>query len=370
MRYQQGSIEEVKTAQGLTYYIRFTVDGKRPRFRIGLKSQFKSESAASRAAQHIRDQINNPSAPSKPRTFAEVISRYEKEEMPTRYSTRRGYMQIHRLYLLPKWGSVALESINTMEVRKWLLGLDFSTRTRGHIHGQMRVLLRFAMLWDWLPATVNPMSLFSIPGATKRTRKPRVITPAQFRLLLKNEPDIRIRTMYIGAFCLGLRVSELFGLKWADFNCHLDGRVHVRRAIVDGRVGPVKTERSDAPLPLAEAVDAAFLAYRQHSIYKDEDDWVFASEALLGKRPSNSQHIQFNTLRDAGKAIGLDFNLGWHTFRHSYKVLLERSGADITVQRDLMRHADTHTTSQVYGEVEFDRMRDANNKAVELAFGE
>lgn len=369
MRYQKGTIEEVKTPQGAAWDIRFTVDGKRPRFRIGLKSQFPTEAKASRAAQHIRDRVNSPSVPSKPRTFGEVISRYEEEEMPTRYSTRRGYMQIHRLYLLPKWGKTPLGSMNTMEVRAWLLGLTLATRTRGHIHGQMRVLFRFSMLWNWLPAQVNPMSLFSIPGATKRTRKPRVITPAQFRQLLKNEPDLRIRTMYIGAYCLGLRVSELFGLKWEDFD-HLGSLVHIRRAIVDGRVGPVKTERSDAPLPLAEAVGAAFLAFRQRSIYKDDGDWVFASEALLGKRPSNSQHIQFNTLRDAGKAIGLDFNLGWHTFRHSYKVLLERSGADITVQRDLMRHADTHTTSQVYGEVEMDRMRTANDKAVAMAFGE
>jgi site-specific recombinase XerD len=64
------------------------------------------------------------------------------------------------------------------------------------------------------------------------------------------------------------------------------------------------------------------------------------------------------------------FRSEWHTLRHSYKVLLERSGADITVQRDLMRHADTHTTTQIYGEVEFDRMREANNLAVNLAFSE
>jgi hypothetical protein len=34
-----------------------------------------------------------------------------------------------------------------------------------------------------------------------------------------------------------------------------------------------------------------------------------------------------------------------------------------------MWHSDVHTTTQVYGEVEFDRMREANAKAVALAFG-
>jgi hypothetical protein len=34
-----------------------------------------------------------------------------------------------------------------------------------------------------------------------------------------------------------------------------------------------------------------------------------------------------------------------------------------------MRHADTHTTSQIYGEVEFDRMKSAHEKAMALVFG-
>lgn len=365
MRYQNGTIEEV----GGIWYIRFTVDGKRPRFRIGLKSQFPTEAKASRAAQHIRDQINSPSRPSKSRTFGEVIARYENEEMPKRYSTSRGYKQIHRLYLLPKWGTTSLESMNTMEVRAWLLGLDFSTRTRGHIHGQMRVLFRFAMLWDWTPASVNPMSLFSIPGATKRTRTPRTISPQQFLQLIKLQPDITVRAMLFGAYCLGLRASELFALQWQDFD-FLGGRVHVQRAIVDGRVGDVKTERSNERLPLPKRALEAFLALYGKTEYKGQGDWVFASPAQFGEMPFNSQHIQFNTLRAMGKAIGLDFSLGWHTFRHSFKNLLKASGSDPEMMRDLMRHSDTHTTMNVYGESDFERMRVASDKAMDLIFKE
>jgi integrase len=365
MRYQNGTIEEV----GGIWYIRFTVDGKRPRFRIGLKSQFKTESAASRAAQHIRDQINSPSQPSKSRTFGEVIARYENEEMPARYSTRRGYMQIHRLYLLPKWGNMPLTEMNTMEVRAWILNLKFSTRTRGHIHGQMRVLWRFAMLWGWTPAAVNPMSLFSVPGATKRTRQPRTISPQQFLMLIKNESDIIIRAMYFGAYCLGLRASELFALQWHDFD-FLGGWVHIDRAIVDGRVDDVKTERSREHLPLPKRALDAFLALYGKTEYKGQGDWVFASPAQMGQMPFNSQHIQFNMLRVAGKAIGLDFSLGWHTFRHSFKNLLKASGSDPEMMRDLMRHSDTHTTMNVYGESDFERMRAASDKAMDLIFKE
>jgi site-specific recombinase XerD len=111
----------------------------------------------------------------------------------------------------------------------------------------------------------------------------------------------------------------------------------------------------------------AFLEYYATVALKGETEWVFASRYKAGRLPIDSRNIQTKHLVGAGKAIGLDFSLGWHTFRHSYKVLLERAGVDLTVQRDLMRHADTHTTSQIYGEVEFDRMRTANDAAVALA---
>ena len=43
-------------------------------------------------------------------------------------------------------------------------------------------------------------------------------------------------------------------------------------------------------------------------------------------------------------------------------------GVDITIQRDLMRHADVHTTMQVYGENTLDPLRKANQKAIDHIF--
>jgi integrase len=71
-----------------------------------------------------------------------------------------------------------------------------------------------------------------------------------------------------------------------------------------------------------------------------------------------------------GEAIGLESNLGWHTLRHGYKVLLEMADIDVSTQRDLMRHSDVHTTLQVYGVVALDRMRLAKERALALVFGE
>ena len=59
--------------------------------------------------------------------------------------------------------------------------------------------------------------------------------------------------MVILAFCTGVRCSELVALKWSDFDWQ-NLSVYIRRAIVSGRVDDVKTEYSEAPLPLDPAL--------------------------------------------------------------------------------------------------------------------
>jgi integrase len=379
-RYQNGSLELGDTASGPCWYLRFTTpDGARPRIRIGLKREYPTKARASRAAQPLREQFNaTPATFAAPlHTFGELVSRYELEEMPERFSTRRGYTRMHRLYIVPRWGAVEVEQVQAFEVRAWLKSLTaLSTRSRGHLHGQMKNLFKHALLWRWLPAQPNPMSLFSLAGATKRTRKPRVIAPAQFRQLLAYfgaipdpEQALRMQCLLIAGFCLGLRSSEIFGLRWEDFD-HLGQIVTIRRAIIQGHVGDVKTERSNAPLPLAKFVGDTFLRWRQLSPCREDEDWVFASPYRGGRRPMDANNLQARDLVQAGKAIGLDFNLGWHTLRHSYKSLLDRVSADASLKRDLMRHADVHTTMQIYGEVEMDRLREINDLAVTLATSE
>lgn len=365
-RYQNGTIEEVKTTAGATWFIRFTApDGSRPRTLIGMKSAYPTKAKAYRAAQPLRERFNGSPATvlSAIRTFGDVVARYELEEMPARHSTQRGYRNLHRVHILPRWAKTSISEVSAMAVREWILGLDLATRTRGHIHGQMRVLFRFAMLWGWTPVQANPMALFTVPGATKRARPPQIVDPGQFRAMLEPETRLDRRAMLIASYCLGLRVSELMALRWDDFD-HLERTVTISRAIVEGKVGEVKTERSGAALPLPKFVADAFLRWRAQT--PDTSGWVFLGQR--GKQPPNVTWLQFHWLRPMGERAGLLFPLGWHTFRHSFKTLLVNAGIDVTIQRDLMRHADVHTTMQTYGANNLQPLRDASDRAIEALF--
>jgi integrase len=282
--------------------------------------------------------------------------------MPQRAITRRNYQKLIRI-IRPAFGRKLLSEVRPQAVRTWLLKEFEPGRYRGHIHDMMRRLFKFAMLWEWYPIGENPMSLFSMEGSSKRAKEPRVLTVEQF-YELRDKLEDPVRTAVIIAGCLGLRCSEVFGLKWSDFDFY-SGKVKVQRSFVEGHIDDVKTHFSKKELPVYPSFAQALLQWRQATEFKADSDWVFASPAKAGEQPYYPNMLQYRILRKAGQDIGLDFSLGWHTLRHSYKTWLDERGVELTVQRDLMRHADVRTTAQVYGDVSMDRLRGPNGELVE-----
>jgi len=72
-------------------------------------------------------------------------------------------------------------------------------------------------------------------------RKKLIITPEQFQQIC-DRLDEPFRTMVVIAMCLGLRVSEILALKWADFDFE-EGTLMITRGTVHGRIGRVKRRR-------------------------------------------------------------------------------------------------------------------------------
>ena len=117
-----------------------------------------------------------------------------------------------------------------------------------------------------------------------------VLKKDEFRLLLAPFEGM-YRVMILLAGCVGLRRSEIFGLKWADFN-FLKNEIFIQRSTVEGYEDETKTESSDADVPLHSAIVEALLAWKQATPYGAEDDYVFASRQSDhdGKETAEQQH--------------------------------------------------------------------------------
>jgi integrase len=188
---------------------------------------------------------------------------------------------------------------------------------------------------------------------------------AEYFELLKHldEPH---RTMVLVAQCLGLRVSEILGLQWGDFSFE-NRSVLVQRSVVGGRVDDVKTEYSKDDVPLDARLAEALLSWRAASFFPRDTDWVFANPVT--GRPYHQESLRKRQLQRAAKLAGLGEDIGWHTFRHTYRSWLDETGAPMKVQQELMRHASIQTTMNVYGRAMTETKRRANSQVVGLVFG-
>ena len=182
-----------------------------------------------------------------------------------------------------------------------------------------------------------------------------------------NPADVLLirRISVLLAFGTGLRMSELFGLKWHDIDFQKN-EISVTRSIVFQVVGPCKTEASQKPVPLDPCLAEALHTWRQHTSYRTADDWVFASRAARGQKPYWGQCLMRTVIRPAAAKIGITKRIGWHTFRHTYSSLLRANRTDIKVTQELLRHASSRVTLDTYTQAVTPQKRKAQSKVVRL----
>ena len=368
--YQHGWIEtRPSKKQGLVFVYRWRErkpDGgyaKRTEL-IGPVSVLKTETNARRAVEHRRLEINSEDPKRETVTMNAVISRYLEEELPElRHSTADAYRSYLTNHIKPRWGDQPVRKIKPFGVEQWLRQLDLAPKTKGHLQNLMRLLVNCAMRWELVDVGANPMKLVRVRGGSKRTKEPRILTIPQFQQLVKelNDP---YRTMVLLDLATGLRCSELFALKWCDVISD-DLTLLVRRAIVDTVESDVKTVYSRAGMPLDPALAEVLLNWQRTSEFNRPEHWIFASPYKAGKKPRHPWRVQQQHISPAAVRCGIG-HIGWHTFRHTFRSLLDETGAPLKVQQELMRHADIRTTMNIYGKAMETSKREAHGKVVRL----
>ncbi len=339
--------------------------------------EYPTESKVRLRLQEDLLRINNPEAfraHNNP-TFGLVIDRFSKEErleeivkQPTgaasimdgfSWSTAAGYRSYLKEHIRPRWEHVPLVNIKALEILDWVKSLPLSPKTRAYVRALMHLLFERAMLWGLMDVQRNPVELVKLRGSSKRLKKPQILTPGQSQALVSklHEP---YRTMVIVAMCTGMRVSEVLALRWE----HIDfkaGAMLVQQGVVNGRIGKVKTEASNDDIPLDPTFAEILLGWKGDQ----STGLVFPSPFTGGCYYAGV--IQQQILKPAFEKIGVSgAGLGWHVFRHTYRSLLDETGAPVGVQQKLMRHSNVATTMNVYGNASLKAKQQANSKVVQM----
>jgi hypothetical protein len=159
-RYQKGSLYREKRKAGPDVWVFRFRDGQTNRKeQVGTVEQFPTKSAAMRACELLRANINRETR--SPRTVAELVAHYTEKELPAdsgkAYSTRKACQSYFKNWIAPVWGGYRLSAVKTVAVEAWLRTLLLAPGTKAKMRNIMSALFTHAMRYEW--ADRNPIKL-------------------------------------------------------------------------------------------------------------------------------------------------------------------------------------------------------------------
>jgi len=304
---------------------------------IGFLADLPTRRLAQRAAETRLREINTGVyRPKTTLTFREFVeTQWQPNLFPTfKLSTRRGYAQVLRKYLIPYFGEQKLAEINRQTVQAFVASL--SARLAPQTVRLAKALLSkvFSTAVEWGYIHENPATGVRLP--TRITHRERIaLIPVQVRLLADALPE-PYKSMVLIAVLTGMRRGELFALRWGavDFERKLTS---VRESVYDGQFNSPKTRSSVRTIAMGEALEGILLSLRGTSAVPEA--LVFASRKGTPLRPEN---VLKRVIHPACEQLGLP-KVGWHDLRHTSATLLHAS-EPLRVAQAILGHSDLQTT--------------------------
>ena len=152
---------------------------------------------------------------------------------------------------------------------------------------------------------------------------------------------------------------------WMDLD-FADQVIEVKRAYVWAQFKVPKSKASKAPVPMHPVLAGFLMAWRERTPYAKDEDYVFPSFRLKGKKPLSASIMVQKYLRPAAIKAGVikedeRVRFGFHNFRHSLASSLVKLKCDPKTVQGILRHEDVRTTMQLYAQST--RNRDSKHRA-------
>ncbi|RYZ34924.1 MAG: integrase [Sphingobacteriales bacterium] len=240
-----------------------------------------------------------------------------------RYSsnTRSTYLKefAQLLYLV---GSFPVQELSADKIRSYFLYCHKELKlSENAIHSRLN-----AVKFYFEQVLHREKMFIEIPRPKKPSLLPKVLNQKEISLLFKNTDNLKHRLMLQLCYGMGLRVSEIVGLRVSDID---STRMQVLIAGAKGK----KDRYVQLPATTLQALRDYYLKYRP-------ENYLF--EGQQGDRYSirSVQAVFKNAMRKSNikKAVGI------HSLRHSYATHLHEYGVDIGFIQKLLGHNQIKTT--------------------------
>ena len=275
-------------------------------------------------------------------------------------SSFQTYANLVRRHLVPRMGSEQLAAVTPEKIARLVRSMEDDGLSRSTIQGAYR-LLNAAMRHAQDEGIIGKNPCRKLRFKAQERADQRVLSRREQDLILKTAGKEDLAAI-LGLYT-GMRLGEICGLKWTDFDWE-NGTVCIRRTVQrvaritsedSGRktmlmIGTPKSHRSHRVIPLP-----AFLVelLKENQARNPQNVFVFGKE----QTPAEPRTMQRKFQRFMEKT-GLE-GVHYHTLRHSFATRLLELGVDVKTVSALLGHESVKTTLDFYAHSLIDQQRSA-----------
>lgn len=315
-------------------------------------------------------------------TLGEVVEQWFAAKTRIRTSTRRDYRASLDLVILPRFGTWKLAAVDAEAIaalirdleRQGLHAVDSERKPKplaastikNHLkplQGALSLAVRRGLI------AANAFDHLTVDDRPQKAepREVHIWSDAEITSLLAASEHLaqqnRSRHDYSPVLFLaartGMRLGEVLGLKWGEFDRE-EGVLRVERQWTRaGEYAEPKTAAARRRIALSDEVTKFLLAHRLRSRVSGDDDPIFASGS---GRPLSHRNVTRRGFEAAARAAGLD-GVSFHALRHAAASRLIAAGLTPVTVANVLGHSDPTVTLRVYARLWDARQTDAAVRA-------
>ena len=375
-----GQVIPVRDGFGYRVFLKYADGSEKPQ----QKSGFKTEKEANKAREKtIAELYNGTFIVYAKVKVADFMNFWLEEDIKKRtdsHETYYSYCGIVKNHIIPVLGKKKMAEVNRGDIQKLFNAkADYSRSVAEQVKTIMNVSFDYAVTKKVI--SNNPVKGVNLPKTGNSQRKAgfrtrnidttKTLTLEQIQILLEKSKNTPIHMQVMFNVLMGLRRSEIHGLKYSDvdyINRTLKverqlGRVHnadkeefAPKTFTKQEIG-LKTESSYRELPIPDIVFEAILEERQkYEVNRkrrinDKSNPFFDGNYICcstyGRPRSKGFHFQHykKLLADNGLP-----DIRWHDLRTTYCTLLLKESFNPKAVSKLMGHAKEIITMDTYGD--------------------
>ena len=360
--YGSGALYE---QNGVWYGRWHAASGARPHRRIGMARKPGSRdgltrSQAERELRRLMDAEETVRAPDRAApTMAELgdMLAVRLQSLGRKRSTIETVDSHVRIHIAPWFDDTGIDEIDERRLEAFIASLGrkgCSPKTVRNVMGTVHSLFELARRQKVV--RTNPCQIIDLPKIDAGDATIRFLDQSELEALLRAAPSKtrpavehnswRVeRVMYLAAAMTGMRQGELLALRWGDIDWSAQ-KVRVHANYVRGQFGSPKSRRSVRAIPLAQRLIAELDALHRESLWKADNDLVFAN-------PRTGQPLDRSRILKRFKAAcrrAAVKPVRFHDLRHTFGTRIAASGqVPMRTLQEWMGHRDFKTT-QIYAD--------------------